>query len=140
MDAVVARTDHELVRPSAAWTGRILSGLGCALLALDATMKVLMVPAVVAGTTQVGYPAGVVLPLGLVEVACLVLYLVPRTAVLGAILWTGYFGGAVATHVRLGDPLLTHVLSPVYVATLFWLGLWLREPRLRALVPLRPRR
>jgi DoxX-like protein len=117
--------------------GRILSGIPVLFLLLDAGMKVLQLPAAVEGTKQVGYRPEVVLPLGIVQLACLVLYLVPRTAVLGAILWTGYLGGAVATHVRIGDPLLTHVLAPVYVASFLWLGLWLRDARLRALVPLR---
>jgi hypothetical protein len=120
--------------------GRIVSAVPALFLLLDAGMKVLQVPVAIEGTKQVGWPAAVVLPLGVVQLVCLALYLVPRTAVLGAILWTGYLGGAVATHVRIGDPLLSHVLAPVYVATLLWLGLWLRDARLRALVPLRQTR
>jgi hypothetical protein len=120
--------------------GRIVSAIPALFLLLDAGIKVLQLPVAIEGTKQVGYPASVVLPLGIVQLVCLALYLVPRTAVLGAILWTGYLGGAVATHVRLGDPLFTHVLAPVYVASLLWLGLWLRDARLRALVPLRGRR
>ena len=88
-------------------------------------------------TVQLGYPEGVVRWLGIVELVCLAAYVVPRTAVLGAILLTGYFGGAVATHVRMGNPLFTHVLFPIYVAVLVWGGLYLREDRLWALVPLR---
>jgi hypothetical protein len=72
-----------------------------------------------------------------IELACLTLYLVPRTAVLGAVVFTGYLGGAVATHLRIGNPLLSHTLFPVYVAALLWGGLYLRDPRLRALMPLR---
>lgn len=117
--------------------GRIVSAIPVLFLLLDAGIKVLQLPVAVEGTKQVGYAGTVVLPLGIVQLACLALYLVPRTAVLGAILWTGYLGGAVATHVRIGDPLFTHVLAPVYVASLLWLGLWLRDGRLRALVPLR---
>ena len=86
---------------------------------------------------QLGYPVSLALGIGAVELACLVLYVIPRTSVLGAILLTGYLGGAVATHVRVGSPLLTHVLFPIYVAALVWGGLFLREGRLRALVPLR---
>ena len=71
---------------------------------------------------------------------CLALYLLPQTAVLGAILWTGYLGGAVATHVRIGNPMLSHALFPVYVGALLWLGLWLRDARLRALLPFTTRR
>ena len=72
--------------------------------------------------------------LGLIQLASLVLYGVPRTAPLGAVLWTGWLGGAIATHVRLGDPLLTHVLFPLYVAAPLWVGLWLRDPRVRAML------
>jgi hypothetical protein len=118
------------------WIGRVLSGLAVLFLTFDATIKLLRLPMAMDGTTDLGYPAGVVLPLGIIQVVCLVLYLVPRTSVLGAVLWTGYLGGAIATHVRLGNPLLTHVLFPIYVALLLWGGLWLRDRRLRRLVPL----
>jgi hypothetical protein len=106
----------------------------------DATLKVLQLPVAVQGTTQLGYPESVVFGLGLVQLACLVLYLVPRTSVLGAVLWTGYLGGAIATHVRLGNPLFSHILFPVYVAAFFWAGLWLRDERLRAVLPFRASR
>lgn len=86
------------------------------------------------GTTELGYPASVVLPLGLIQLGCLVVFLVPRTSVLGAILWTGYLGGAIATHVRLENPLFTHQLFPMYVAALLWGGLYLRDARVRALL------
>ena len=85
------------------------------------------------GTVQLGFPASSVLPLGLIELVCLVLYLVPRTSVMGAILWTGYLGGAIATHLRLGNPMFSHVLFPLYVAAFLWGGLWLRDPRARAI-------
>jgi hypothetical protein len=114
-----------------------LSGLAVLFLLWDATMKVLQHPMAMQGTKQAGYPESVVLYLGIVQLVCLVLYLVPRTSVLGAILWTGYLGGAVASHVRIGDPLFSHALFPVYVGALLWLGLWLREPRLHAVLPLR---
>jgi hypothetical protein len=116
------------------WVGRFLSGLAVLFLLFDAGMKLLRVPQAVQGTIELGYPEQVIVPLGLIQLACLILYLVPRTAVLGAILWTGYLGGAIATHVRLGNPLLTHVLFPVYVAALLWGGLWLRDERVRALL------
>jgi hypothetical protein len=121
----------------ALWAGRILSGLAVLFLAADAVGKLLKPAAVVTGTTKLGYPESVIVPLGLIQVACLITYLVPRTAPLGALLWTGYLGGAIATHVRVGSPLLTHILFPIYVAVLLWLGLWLRDGRLRALLPLR---
>jgi DoxX-like family len=116
------------------WIGRVLSGVAVLFLAMDATMKVLQLPVAVEGTKKLGYPAGVVLPLGIVQLVCLAAYLIPRTRVLGAILWTGYLGGAVATHVRVGDPLFSHILFPVYVAALLWGGLCLRDARLRAIV------
>ena len=119
------------------WSGRTLSALAVLFLLFDATMKVLQLPAAVEGTVKLGYPPGVLLGLGIVQLACLAVYLVPRTSVLGAVLWTGYLGGAVATHVRVGDPLFSHVLFPVYVAALLWGGLWLRDARLRAVLPVR---
>jgi hypothetical protein len=91
----------------------------------------------VEGTTELGYPESVVVGIGIIELVCLVVYLIPRTTVLGAVLLTGYFGGAIASHVRIGSPLFTHVLFPIYVAVLIWGGLFLREGRLRALIPLR---
>ncbi|MDQ3281763.1 MAG: DoxX family protein [Acidobacteriota bacterium] len=127
----------ELDRSRAAlWTGRVLFTLSVLFLAFDAAMKILQPAAAVAGTTQLGYSANVLLPLGIIQVVCLALYLIPRTAVLGAILWTGYLGGAVATHVRIGNPLFSHILFPVYVAALLWGALWLRDRRVRALLPL----
>jgi len=116
------------------WTGRVLSGIAVLFLTMDAAMKVMQIPAAVKGTAELGYPAGVLLPLGIIQLVCLALYLVPRTRVLGAILWTGYLGGAVATHVRVGNPLFSHILFPVYVAALLWGGLYLRDARLRAIL------
>ena len=92
---------------------------------------------VVEGTVQLGYPESVLLGLGIVLLTCTVLYMIPRTAILGAILLTGYLGGAIATHVRVGSPLFSHTLFPVYVALLIWGGLYLRDDRLRSLIPLR---
>ncbi len=116
------------------WTGRILSGLALAFLALDAAMKLVQAAPAVESTVKLGYPASILPWLGVVEVVCFAAYLVPRTAILGAILWTGYLGGAVASHARLGDPLFSHVLFPVYVGAMLWLGLWLRDARLRAVL------
>lgn len=128
-----------LLAPSkkALWTGRIVSGFAILFLAMDATMKLIAAPDAVKGTTELGYPATVLFGLGIVQLVCLALYVLPRTAVLGAVLWTGYLGGAIATHVRVGNPLFSHVLFPVYVAVMLWGGLWLRDLRLRALLPLR---
>jgi DoxX-like protein len=121
----------------ALWAGRILSGLAVLFMLFDAIIKLLRHPAAVQGSIELGYPESVVFGLGIVLVVCLALYLVPRTAVLGAILFTGYLGGAVATHVRVGNPLFSHVLSPVYVAAFLWVGLWLRDQRIRAILPFR---
>jgi hypothetical protein len=117
------------------WTGRVLSALAVMFLLFDSVIKVLKLPPAVEGTVQLGYPEHLIVGIGIVELACLVLYVIPRTSVLGAILFTGYLGGAVATHVRIGSPLFTHTLFPIYVAALIWGGLFLRDVRLRALVP-----
>jgi DoxX-like family len=104
---------------------------------MDGVMKLMKPDFVVKATVQLGYAEEVIVPLGIVVLICTILYAIPPTAVLGAILLTGYLGGAVATHVRAGDPLFSHVLAPVYFAILIWGGLYLREPRLGSLVPLR---
>jgi len=92
---------------------------------------------VVEGTVHLGYSETVILPLGVILLACTLLYAFPKTSVLGAILLTGYLGGAVASHVRISDPLFTHVLFPVYLGILIWGGLYLRDGRLRRLIPMR---
>jgi hypothetical protein len=121
-------------RPAELWTGRTLTTIAVLFLTFDAAVKLLRLPVAVEGTKQLGFPGSVVLILGIIQAISLVLYLIPRTAIFGAIIWTGYLGGAVATHVRLGNPLFTHVLSPVYVAVFIWGGLFLRDRRLRALL------
>lgn len=125
---------HENKSRSALWAGRVLSGLGAAFLALDAALKLVGVPEAVKGTTELGFSPSVIFPLGILQVICLAAYLVPRTAVIGAVLWTGYLGGAIATHVRMGNPLFSHVLFPVYVAVLLWGGLYLRDSRVKNLL------
>jgi hypothetical protein len=115
------------------WAGRILSALPVLLLAFSASMKFVKAPSVVEGMTHLGWPERLTLPLGILELGCTLLYVIPQTSVLGAILLTGYLGGAMATHVRIGEPVFTHVILGVII----WLGLFLREPRLRALTPLR---
>lgn len=122
------------------WTGRILSTLGALFLLWDSVMKLMRPPVVLESFERLGYPAGVAIGIGLLQLFCLAIYVIPRTSVLGAILLTGFLGGAVATHVRVDDPLLTHVLFPAYIGAMLWLGLYLREDRLRTLVPLRSRR
>lgn len=119
------------------WAGIVISALPSLFLFADAVMKLMKLTPVVEATVKLGYPESVILPLGIVLLICTIIYVVPPTSVLGAILLTGYLGGAVATHVRVGDPLFTHALFPVYLGVMIWLGLYLRDERLRALVPLR---
>lgn len=111
----------------------LLSALPAAALLMSAFMKLTRNPQLVEGAPHLGWPVEVLVALGFVELGCTVLYLVPRTAVLGAVLLTGYMGGAIATHVRIGEPYLAQLAFGVVI----WLGLWLREPRLKALLPLR---
>jgi hypothetical protein len=118
-------------------TGRALTTLAVLFLALDGVAKLLRPEPVMTGTVQLGYAASAVLPIGVVLLACVALYAIPRTSVLGAVLLTGYLGGAIATHVRVGNPLFTHILFPVYVAALVWGGLFLRRPALRVMLPWR---
>jgi hypothetical protein len=118
-------------------TGRIMSAIPVLFLLFDSLIKLTKIDPVVQSFTQLGYPVELAVGIGIVELVCLAAYVIPRTSILGAILLTGYLGGAVATHVRVGSPLFTHVLFPIYVGGLIWGGLYLREGRLRALVPLR---
>lgn len=131
---------NEFDRPvssAAFWGGWVISGLPAAMLIMDGVMKLVKPKPVIEGTMRLGYSESVITPLGIVLLSCVLLYLIPRTAVLGAILLTGYLGGAVASHVRVGDPLFSHILAPTYVATFLWTGLCLRDRRMRALAPLR---
>ena len=126
-----------LVRASAAvWAGRVLSGLVVAFLLMDAALKLFGVPEVAATMRQLGWPtdATSIRILAASLLAFALLYVTPRTEVLGAVLLTAYLGGAVATHARLDDPLFSHTLFGVYVGVLAWAGLWLRRPAVRALL------
>ena len=118
----------------ALWAGRIISALPALFLLMDVVMKLFKSAPVVEETARLGYP-DVMFGLGLVLLACTVLYVIPTTSVLGAILLTGYLGGAVASHVRVGEGLFP-VFFPVMVGVLLWLGLYLRDVRLRSLIPL----
>ena len=120
----------EPVSGFALWSGRVLTGMAGAFLLVDALGKLLKIPAVVEGTVKLGYPEGVVLPIGVLLLIGVLLYLIPKTSLLGAIYLTAFLGGTVATHVRVGSPLVTHVLFGVYVAAFVWGGLALRNPRL----------
>ena len=118
------------------WAGRIISSLSALFLLLDGVMKLVKPAFVVEATVRLGYPESVIFGLGIVLTACTVLYMIPRTSVLGAILLTGYLGGAVATHVRAGEGLFP-MFFPVIIGVLVWGGLFLRDERLRTLIPLR---
>ena len=117
--------------------GRIMSAIPVLFLIMDSIPKILVLDPVVEATTQLGYPESVIPGIGTLLLICTILYTVPHTAFLGAILLTGYLGGAVATHVRIGNPLFSHVLFPVYLGILLWGGLYLRDMLLRAFIPLR---
>ncbi|HEY3024809.1 MAG TPA: DoxX family protein [Pyrinomonadaceae bacterium] len=130
------QTETAPVSKKMLWTGRIISALPVLFLLMDGIMKLVKPAIVVDATVQLGYRQKVILPLGIVLLSCTVLYMIPRTCILGAILLTGYLGGAVATHVRVGEGPFP-VLFPVILSVLLWGGLWLRDVRLRALIPLR---
>jgi hypothetical protein len=117
--------------------GIVLSTLGAMFMLFDAVLHLLVITPVVIAFNQLGYPLSVSRTLGVVELACAILYLIPRTSVLGAVLLTGYLGGAIATQVRVGAPLLSTGLFPVYIALFLWGGLYLRDARLRSVFPIR---
>lgn len=131
-----ANTQTAPVSKKGLWAGRIISALPALFLLVDAVMKLVKPAAVVEATVGLGYSENVIIPLGIVLLVCTVLYLIPSTNVLGGILLTGYLGGAVATHVRAGEGLFS-IIFPVIFGVLIWLGLYLRDDRLRALIPLR---
>lgn len=129
-----------LLRPTSQnvtyWLGWGLSGLAIAFCLMDAIMKLLALPFVLEASDRIGFHGETVIrELGVILLGCTILYAIPATAVLGAVLLTGYLGGAVAAHLRLGDPLFTHVLSGVYGGLLAWGGLYLRDPTVRAIFP-----
>jgi len=127
-DAQAAPASKKMV-----WTGRILSALPVLLLLFSASGKLMRVPQVTGGFTHLGWPASIALAVGILELSCTIIYVIPRTAILGAILLTGYMGGAVATHVRIGEPFILQVM----VGVVAWAGLYLRDERVRKLIPLR---
>jgi DoxX-like family len=130
-DTQTARASKKLLL-----TGRIVSGLPSLFLLLDGVMKLVKPAPVIQATVQLGYPESSILGLGILLLTCTVIYIIPRTSALGAILLTGYLGGAVASHVRIGSGLFP-VFFAVMLGVLIWGGLFLRDERLRALIPLR---
>jgi hypothetical protein len=125
--------EKRAVSRKALWTGYVVSALPVLMLLFSAAMKFIKPPAVVQGFADLGLPESLAFGLGILELACTIAYVIPQTCVLGAILLTGYLGGATVTHLRVGDP----YFMPVVLGVLVWGGLFLREPRLRALIPLR---
>jgi hypothetical protein len=138
-EAMPAVVEEAPVSTSARWLGRILSGLVILFLLFDGAIKLVPWPVVTETMDRIGYGSSETLArtLGLITVACTVLYTVPPTSILGAILLTGYLGGAMASHLRIGSPLFTHTLFGFYLGLIVWGGLWLRDRKLRTLVPWR---
>jgi DoxX-like family len=118
----------------ALWTGRVMSALPVLLVLFGSVMKLMKTPSVIEGFAHAGLPAALIVPVGIIELICVLVYVIPQTAVLGAILMTGLLGGATLTGLRIGDP---SVPLPVILGMLAWGGLYLRDVRLRALIPLR---
>ena len=116
------------------WAGRTLSALAVLFLLFDTVIKLMKIAPVAESFARLGMPVDLARAIGVLQLVCLGVYLIPRTAIPGAILLTGYLGGAIATHMRVGDPLFSHVLFPIYVAVLVWGGLFLRDDRLRPLL------
>lgn len=141
MQAVVQGTEanRDFVSGRAYWTSWIISGLLILFLAFDAVIKLFPLEVVTQTMAELGWPATASMArlLGVLTLICTILYAIPRTSVLGAILLTGYLGGAIATHIRIGNPLFSHTLFGVYLGIMAWGALYLRDPRVRALLPLR---
>ena len=127
------QSDTGAVSKKKLWTGRILSALGILFLLFDSVIHLIVIQPVVDAFKQLGYPVDVAVPLGIIELVCLIIYVIPRTSILGAVLLTGYLGGAVATQVRVSAPLFSTELFPIYIGVLIWGGLYLRDERLRTL-------
>jgi hypothetical protein len=131
--AVARRHTVQAASGKIVWAGRVITGIVSLLFLFSAAMKFVGGEDVKQGMAHLGLPESMVIPLGILELACTVIYLIPATSVLGAILLAGYIGGAICTHWRVGDPFL----SQIAIGLVIWLGIYLREPRLKALIPLR---
>ena len=133
-----ANQKAEISKP-ARWTGRVLSGLVIVFMLFDGAMKLVPWPIVTETMDKMGYGSseGLARSLGIITIVCTVLYAVLPTSILGAILLTGYLGGAIASHLRIGSPLFSHTLFGLYLGLMVWGGLWLRDRSLRSLIPFR---
>lgn len=127
------------ISKSRLWTARIMSWLVILFMLFDSFGKFLQSEAVVEGTLALGYAEHHIVVIGMLAFIPAVLYAIPRTSVLGAVLLTAYFGGALASNLRVDSPLFSHILAPVYIAVVAWGGIWLRNPQLRELMPLQKR-
>jgi DoxX-like family len=116
------------------WTGSIISGLAVLFLLMDGVGKLIKPAPVIEATVALGWSEASIATLGILVLTATVLYLIPRSAILGAVLLTGFLGGAVASQLRIGNPLFSHTLFPVYIGVMLWLGLWLRNRNLRSLI------
>jgi hypothetical protein len=118
------------------WTGRVMSGLFIAFMLFDSIIKLILIQPVADASRQLGLPADMSRPIGVIELVITILYAIPRTSLLGVVLLMSVLGGAITTHWRLGNPLFSHILFGVYLGLLAWGGLWLRDPKVRAVMPL----
>jgi hypothetical protein len=130
-------TQHDTISRTAFWSGRIISGLVTAFMIFDGTIHIMKPAPVVQGFAQLGFPIRLAVPLGIVSLTCALLYAIPQTSILGAILLTGYLGGAVAVQVPTQNPFFGEVIFPVYIGIFLWGGIYLRDERLRKLIPFR---
>jgi hypothetical protein len=134
------KADDTVPAATSSWmtlAGYGLTGVSALFFLMDAGMKLMQLPIVLQTTAQLGWPTSSVVPLGMILLVSTLLYIFPRTSILGAVLLTGYLGGAVATHARIDSPLFTHTLFGVYVGVILWAGLYLRDPVLRSVFPAR---
>jgi len=136
LETISMSTNHASIPNKQLWAARILGGLPALFLLVDGGMKLFKPAVVVEATLKLGYPESTIVGIGVVLLVSTLLYLIPRTAVLGAVLLTGYLGGAIATNVRVGGPLF-NIVFPIFFGALLWGGLWLRDRRLQELLPLR---
>jgi hypothetical protein len=130
-------TNAPVVSKGRLWTARIMGGLVIAFMLFDSIFKFIPNEQVTAGTLELGYQAHHIPVMGTLGLLSILLFIIPRTQILGAVLLTGYFGGVIATHLRLDNPLFSHILFPVYLAVLAWGSLWLKNEQLRKLFPIR---
>ena len=137
MEGRVMETTNKTASKKMLWTGRILSGVAIVFLLFDSITKILKVDAVVKASAQFGYPVSLLTAIGTILLVCLVVYVIPRTSILGALLLTGYLGGAVEANLRIGTPLFSNALFPIYFAVVVWGGLFLREKRVREIFSLK---